>query len=252
MDMTVIIPCKNRDTNVQFCLGAITTCNPSVNVLLVDFGSKKPLNYLSDKYANVTVINVKTNNGFFHKSRALNIGIRFVTTKFVCAIDADQIMQANFFNVVYETLTSNKKALVSCKTYGLKKIPNNSSPDTVRKDYNNLYLLAKSLGNRHGDGCCTAIKTSWVKKVHGWDESYVGWGAQDSDFAMRAHFSGFIRIWIQNKTSMVHLPHFKRSRYYDPNKYFKPNRQRFLIRRRNVRKNRKLVVVNRKINWGKI
>jgi len=249
MNMTVLLACKDRAVNLKYCLASIHTANVRPKeTILVDFGSDVSLEPYQAKYPWLTIIRTTKNTKVFHKARAFNIGLKHISNKFVCSTDVDQIFQPNFFNVVYKTLTNKPKQFVMCRTYFWKgALPAWLTPETVNKHYHKLRESLPTNAKRSGEGCCMAVATQWAKNVHGWDEEYIGYGAEDSDFMFRAMFSGFKRVWLQHSTSMIHLPHQKNTKYYSWDTYIKCNRQRF-----NNLKRKKYTIVNLSGNWGQL
>jgi glycosyltransferase involved in cell wall biosynthesis len=245
-EVTVLLACKDREKNLAYCLGSIDGCNPRPQVVLVDFGSTKSLVPYQKKYGWLQVIRVERRTKFFHKTRAYNIGLKQITSKFICSTDTDEVFEPNFFDVVFTALKSAKNPFVMCKTYFWKKrIPEGITPDTIGKKYYELRKLLPKNSKRSGEGCCMGTKTAWAKYVHGWDERYIGRGPEDSDFMVRADFSKQKRIWIHNKTSMIHLAHEKNAMYINSNR--EKNNDLFRKRKR-VRD----IVVNVNIKWGQL
>ena len=245
--LTAVIVSKNRDVNAQFCIESIGCGDYVPNVILVDFGSKKNLNYLEKKYKFLKVIRVDRNTKEFHKARAINIGIKNVKTKFMCITDIDQIFDKNFFSVVESTLLENPKQLVMCKTYFLKTIPKIITSCDVGKKFPVLLGLAKNSGIKfHGDGCCNGILTKLAMKIGGYDETYIGYGGEDSDFALRANLCKFKTTWIHSKTNLVHLPHPKKGKYYSKSVFLK-NKVRY---KKKVKT--KSIVANIGKSWGEL
>lgn len=246
MDLTVLIACKNRTKNLKYCLASINACVGSLRTVVVDFGGAYNLAE-SISYPWLEIIRVTRNTDVFHKARALNIGIKRIKTKYMCITDADQVFAKNFFVVVNKVLTKRSRSFVMCKTYFLRTIPDKITPDNVHKHYNLLLRLAKNSGLKpHGDGCCNGLETAWAKAVRGYDETYVGYGGEDSDFALRAKLAGLSKINIERQVSMVHLPHDKSGKYYNK-EVFKRNKQRY----KNKEKT-KTIVANSTSNWGKL
>ena len=245
MDLTVLIARKDRGKNLSYCLASIAACKPVPPVLVVDFGSAKALCF--PQYPWLSIIRGKRKTDFFHKARALNIGIRKIKTKYLCIVDADQIFSPNFFSVVYRRLVKTPKVFVMCRTYFLRKIPNEITPNNLRRNYEHLLHLAKTSGLKyHGDGCCNGVRTDWAKSVRGYDESYYGYGGEDSDFALRAKLAGFHHMGIEKYVSMVHLPHAKKGMYYNKDIFMK-NKKRY----RNKVKTEE-IIANVEENWGNL
>ena len=244
-DLTVLLAYKDRRKNLEYCLSSINNCDPRPpKVVLVDFGSDQPVRYLEEQYSWLRVIDRINNTSVFHKSRALNIGIKKIHTKYICATDVDQIFSNNFFSVVLNTLQLGGK-LVMCKTHEVKTALPKWFKKPVTKDVYNRLLASIPKRKLRGEGCCLGFPTKWARKVRGWDERYIGYGAEDSDFMLRATLSGLDRVWVQKQTSLIHLPHEKTSVYYATN-VFKRNKQIYLARK-NVKKD---TVVNTDIVWG--
>ncbi|MFA5132712.1 MAG: glycosyltransferase family 2 protein [Candidatus Paceibacterota bacterium] len=242
LDLTALIAVKDREFNINYCLSSIDKCNPKPKCILVDFGSKIPLSGRFN-YDWLQVIRVTRNTSLFHKARALNIGLKKTTTKYVCATDADQVFNPSFFGVVHDLLMKNPKAFVMCYTYFLYKAPN-FKPHEL-----NYHALLKqvraSKSKLSGDGCCNGINKDFLMSVHGWDERYIGYGAEDSDMNLRARLRGYNIVWAHKYTNMIHLPHSRSTPYHSAS-YLSANRKMYYTRRRI-----KDVVVNPR-NWGEI
>lgn len=241
MDLTVVIAVKNRPTNIGFCLKSIHESKFVPKVLVVDFGSTLPI---TTNFFNVEIIRVDRSTEFFHKARALNIGIRGVNTKYTCITDADQIFQPNFFYTVRSAL-EEKKVFVMCKTHFLSTPISNTFLEKPLEYFSILKSAKDQQGKVHGEGCCNAVTTAWLNAVRGYDERYIGFGAEDSDLMYRAKYAGLKRIWLEDKTSMIHLPHDKTGVYYDQSMFDK-NKKLF-----DELKKTKKVVVNCD-DWGQI
>lgn len=209
-DLTCVLTCKNRDRNLKYCLSSINASDMIPQVILVDFGNDPPL---EATYPWMRTIRVTRDTARFHKARALNIGLKSVKTRYVCVTDVDQIFQKNFFKVVSGVLHSHSNCFVLCWTHRLNRIPAGLDENDVGDKYNVFLAQAKKDTKRlFGDGCCHATTTKWIRKTRGYEESFIGWGPEDSDMTYRAHWIwGKKLINIRNKTSMIHLPHPKKS-----------------------------------------
>lgn len=246
-DLTCILACKNRNRNLKYCLESINANKKVPQVILVDFGNNPPL---EATYPWMRTIRVTKDTEKFHKARAINIGIKSLKTRYVCITDVDQIFQPNFFAVVSNVLNRYNNCFVLCWTYRLNRIPRGLTEKDVGEKYNLFLAQAKKDTKRlFGDGCCHATTTKWIKATRGYEESFIGWGPEDSDMTYRAHWVwGKKLINIRNRTSMIHLPHPKRinKEYYDSS-----------VRDRNIklykdRRNSKTKVANAGKEWGKL
>jgi len=204
-DLTAVIAVKNRNVNIAYCIASIAQRTDFPKCIVVDFGSEPPLHW--DNAPWLKVIRVTNSTLTFHKSRALNIGLRSVTTKFVLFTDADQIFAPNFFTDVHELLSSNPNLLVKCYTNFLAAVPPNVLPSSVMSYYDSLLTAAKKNSKFLGEGCCFGCTVENVLRINGFDERYINWGYEDCDFAHRMELIGCKRKFIHDKTTMVHLPH---------------------------------------------
>ncbi len=217
MNLTAIIACKNRLKNLKWCLTSIAQCDPRPQVILVDFGNNPPLTKYAEIYSWLHVVRVLNKTQNFHKTRALNIGIKQVSTKYVCMTDSDQIFQPNFFGIVEHVLKNNSDAFVQCKTYFLRGLFDNVTADDLNPFlYYHMVNFAKkdNFKKPHGEGCCHGVHHTWLMSVNGHDEKYIGWGYEDKDLVLRAVHSGLRVIWVDHATSMLHLPHQRDNSYF--------------------------------------
>jgi glycosyltransferase involved in cell wall biosynthesis len=243
LDLTAVIACKDRRLNLEFCIKSISLCVPRPKLLIVDFGSSTPV--VVKEYPWVKVVRVDRNTAIFHKTRALNIGIKEARTTYICMTDADQIFAPNFFLEVYKKVVTHK-SFVMCYTYFLYGLPSGVEPKTYTNEtYKVLLDLAKKAKKPpHGEGCCNALDRNWLIDVHGHDERYIGWGFEDKNLFIRAQYCGYQEVRINNVTSMVHLPHSRDKAYFNKeyrlrNEYmFQDMAKKFVL------------VANLEQNWG--
>ena len=103
-NLTAVIAVKDRPLNINYCVNSILGCTPSPKIVIVDFGSVKPVINIVPRSDRLEVIAVSRDVRIFHKARALNIGIRKAETEFVCITDADQVFDKKFFGQSYISL----------------------------------------------------------------------------------------------------------------------------------------------------
>lgn len=246
MNLTAIVTCKNR-SNVYYCVASMRVCYPRPYCIVVDFGSDSPLEF-PECSSWLQVIRVTRETDLFHKARAINIGIKNVKTKFLCIVDADQIFQPNFFGVVKDTLQKDPKSFVMCKTYSLKTLPEFPPFDYKGRVFFSLLEVAKNSGIvLHGDGCCNGLSTKFAVNLRGYDETYVGYRAQDSDFALRSVSGGLHKVWINGGTNMIHLPHSRVGEYYS-GAHEVTNKAKY--KKKTKLDAKKIVVANEDTPWG--
>jgi len=193
--VTVVMVIKNRD-KVRFerCLRSLLEQSLECKVLVVDYGSdKENIEWEREsikQFPNATLIEVTRNTDIFNKSRALNIGFKYATTKYILSSDIDIIYSSNFIEEVMKVLTTNPKSLVLCQKIDL---------DKEGKEV--------EVHEPSASGSCIAIESEWIDKVHGYDEVYTYWGREDNDLVDRAVASGYQVVWITDKAKIWHQWH---------------------------------------------
>ncbi|MFK8186086.1 MAG: glycosyltransferase family 2 protein [Phormidesmis sp.] len=129
--------------------------------------------------------------GPFHKTKALNVGLAQATGTLVAAFDVDLIplgktllrhctlaeISPHFlvtgYRLMAQTETVNIEALMAAAEAAT--LGPEDQPSALRK-----YLLK---GERFG-----VMPLFWrdrLQAIHGWDEAYIGWGAEDQDLMER-------------------------------------------------------------------
>jgi len=223
-DITVVIACKNRDENLSLCLSSIIQAEPRPNgVYVVDFGSSVSLKAKYKRYfPYVVVIPVHNRTGTFHKARAVNIGLTKVKTKYVCFTDTDQVFGPNTFGVISSMCSLYPNPFMYSSTYFIKSaIPEGVTPENVSVKYPELLELAKLESTPYGDGCLHVVKTKYAKAIGGYEEQFLGWGPEDSDFRRMAKANKLKFVDITKRVTMIHLPHAKSGQYYSKELYEK-------------------------------
>jgi GT2 family glycosyltransferase len=187
---------KDRDgIRVKNCFESLKNQTVPCNVILVDYGSK-PSNISWEKelvkeYAPlVTFIEVIRDTEVFNKCRALNIGIKASTTKYVLSSDIDIIFAPNFIEETMKVFATKPKSIVLCQKVDL---------DKEGKEV--------EVHEPSASGSCIAIESDWLDKVHGYDEYYTYWGREDNDLVDRAIQDGYEVVWLTDKSKMYHQWH---------------------------------------------
>lgn len=196
--ITVVMVIKNRDRiRAEKCINSLLDQTYPCKIIIVDYGSTDRYWYPDVFYKDprITLILVKQNTEIFNKCRALNIGLKQVTTKYVLSSDIDIIFDSNFIEEVVKALITKPKSIVLCQKVDLDK-------DGVEIEFH----------EPSASGSCIGIESDWIDKVHGYDETYTYWGREDNDLVDRAVADGYEVVWITNKTKMWHQWHLPSSR----------------------------------------
>lgn len=193
--ITIVMVIKNRD-RIRFerCLQSLSEQTYPCKVTVVDYGSQE-VNVqwereIVSKFKNVKLIEVTRDTDIFNKSRALNIGFKDATTKYILSSDIDIIYSPNFVEEVMKVLVAKPKSIVLCQKIDLDK--EGKEVETHEPS---------------ASGSCIGIETDWIEKVHGYDEFYTFWGREDNDLVDRAIADGYSIVWITDKTKIWHQWH---------------------------------------------
>lgn len=218
--ITVVIPLKNtkeyhRETKrLRDCLYSLQkqTIPPNqIDVIVADIDSEP---YYQRKHKEICTkhkaryVFTKTDD-IWNISRARNIGIRNARAKYVMTTDVDCIFAPNFIEIILKYVAENR--IIHCRISDL--------PQDYDDNLDNFPWMNKisALRSQYGYGGCQVFPKLWAFKVHGFDEEYKGWGADDTDFYHRAIQDGLENIWLEKETSFFHQWHPIDNRMEDRN-----------------------------------
>jgi glycosyltransferase involved in cell wall biosynthesis len=240
--LTVVLPIRNRSgVRLENCLRSLRwqkgLAAVDVDIIISDFGSSSEHRDLVVSAAATYGARVQYTavDGLWNRSRALNIGVKRAKGKFTLCTDVDMVMAPTFLRVLMnEQEKLDGRGFLLCQSRDLE-------PDTEGKpiplDEYDTYLKTTTMRPMHGMGGCQCAETTWFHSVHGYDEGYTYWGAEDTDMVGRAQRDGRVIQWVTEKTAMIH-------QWHPTTKYDKPwlvrkNRWRLTLTGWIVRKNRR-------------
>lgn len=216
--ITVVIPLRNTKEyhrevkRLRDCLQSLqdqTVAYEKMDIIISDIDSdiyyKGRHKEICDKYK---VRHIYTETGtIWNISRARNIGIRNAKAPYVMTTDVDCIFAPDFMEVVLRHLDKSK--IIHCRVSDL--------PQDYEDGFMNFHWMNKISATRptFGYGGCQVFSKEWVFKIHGFDEEYIGWGADDTDFYHRAIQDGLESVWIGKETSLFHQWHPTDNRFDD-------------------------------------
>ena len=137
--ISVIVPVYNVESYLRKCLDSIVgQTYKKLEIILVDDGSTDGSGSICDEYAKedhrIKVIH-KDNDGV---SSARNIGIDNVEGKYILFVDADDIVNERYVEILYIELLKHKVDIVFC---GIKSIYVKSGEETiigVKKEFHKI------------------------------------------------------------------------------------------------------------------
>ncbi len=121
-------------------------------------------------------------------SRARNVGARDARGIYIVTLDVDCLLAPSFCEALLETISEGR--IVHCQVWEL--------PEGYRGSLTDFEAMKAqaTLRPKHGLGSCQAVSRKWAESVHGWDERFVTWGAEDTDFCERAVLAGKENVWL--------------------------------------------------------
>jgi glycosyltransferase involved in cell wall biosynthesis len=201
--ITILFAYRNRDINrIQKSLDSLSfQTNKNFKVIFVDYGSSpliaNEVASLTNFYPFVQYYYLDTLYQPWNKSKALNYAIKKTDSDFCFIADIDMIFHPEFIELLmlkrhYDTVTFFKVGFIS-QEESLKTL---SFEDYKIKFYSNEEATGMSL-----------LPTKNLKYIHGYDEFFHFWGAEDTDLHNRLRNSGFAINYYDEKILMLHQWH---------------------------------------------
>jgi predicted glycosyltransferase involved in capsule biosynthesis len=152
---------KNIRNNIDY---------PNLEFVLLDYNSKDDLeswvkSNLNEYIKSGVLKYFQTREPkYFHVSKAKNMVHRFATGNIVCNLDADNYTGKDFAYLINYILNKKPKSVGSCMGY----------------TYSDKFFDNFGIGGR------IFLFKKYFDQIGGYDESFVGWNYEDSDFVTKA------------------------------------------------------------------
>lgn len=203
--------------------------NSTYEVIVVDDGSN------DGSYESIKGINKNYDLHYIYldryegscAGRARNYGWKKATGELIAFIDSDVIVRRDYMKEIERYYRyENNMMLIGTRLM----LRNNITPDSIRNgsvftkyDFNgenfeilenrhylfdkysyNAFAIRKSWLKVYG--CNIVIPKRWIEKIGGFDEKFLGWGADDVEMGYRAYSQG-LNIYIDRKLEVLHQFH---------------------------------------------
>lgn len=179
--ITVLIPAYNEEKSICHTIDSIKSQLYYIDNIIVinDCSTDNTYSIVKEAYPDINIITTDKNTG--SKSRALNYGLKYVTTELVCFVDADTVLDKYAVKNCIHHFEDLKTGAVS----GFVK-PKNSSNFWERGrliEYLNGCGINKSAQDNANivmiaSGCFTIMRTLKIKQLGGFKERSM---AEDMD-----------------------------------------------------------------------
>lgn len=236
MTISLVITTYNKPEFLDICLRAVlcSTYQPD-EVIIADDGSDDRTKLCIQKYQSKfkKLIHAWHIDKGYQRSKILNKAISLSQSDYIITIDQDCIIhpkfikdhlslaQENFFVAGYRTNVKKKfteKLIKSNKNPSKHLFLLNSRlnlKNNLRlKVLSKLKLIIDSKSDKTF-GCNMSFFRSDFIKVNGFNEEFVGWGPEDSEFAQRLINNGLQRKRVSFLCIVFHLYHEELSRAYE-------------------------------------
>jgi glycosyltransferase involved in cell wall biosynthesis len=222
---TLIVTTYNNAFSLRKVLDSLThqTLQPD-EVIIADDGSEEPTKALIEEfinYSNLTLRHCWHEHVGFRRSEILNKSIAMARGEYIIFLDGDCVAAPNFIS------DHATQAESGYWVQGRRSFVAESCTATFTPSKAMLWRLAltgklsgwmKSLRlplayvirgqqQRGIIGCNMAIWREDLVAVNGYDESFVGWGREDSDIANRLYHLGRHRKLVYGRMHAYHLNH---------------------------------------------
>lgn len=201
--LTILYPYRNRETErVKRSLDSlIEQTNHDFRVILVDYGSNvssaSEIKELVSSYTFATYIYNFSELQPWSRAKAINIGLRNVTTDYVFTADVDMIFSPNFIAKLQEL----KNPL---KAYYFKVGFLNEKESLTIKPFDNYTADFSSGVGAQG---LSLFSIEEIRKINGYDEFLHFWGAEDIDIHNRLERIGVESVFYDTEILMLHQWH---------------------------------------------
>lgn len=212
--ISVIVPVYNVAAYLRKCLDSIVgQTYKNLEIILVDDGSTDGSGSICDEYAKedrrIKVIH-KDNGGV---SSARNIGIYNVEGKYILFVDADDIVNERYVEILYTELLKHKVDIVFCGIKSIyvksreeisigveKEFQGNINKDFIKFYRENLFLITAAPSAK-------IYKTNIIKSNElKFDESYNN----VEDYLFNLQYYSFIKLFYVSLDVLYHYYHYGR------------------------------------------
>lgn len=246
--LTLVLTNRNRDLRiVKNCLQSLQQqTRTDFECVLVDYGSDKnyqlQLEQLIQEYPQIHYIHCRVQEQLWHKCRAINIALQQTTTPYFIVGDIDLLFAPTFIEKAMALANPDE---VHYFQYGFLS----EMESLQNKEFQDYQIAFK--GNEDVTGT-TLFPTQLLKKLHGYDEFYHGWGAEDTDIHIRMKNGGLKVCFYDKGILLKHQWHPKVYRSKDSTQPFHSLLERINHAYMHQSQKTYRTVVNQNQDWGKL
>jgi glycosyltransferase involved in cell wall biosynthesis len=236
MRASVIIPtynmCAELDSTLSFLGAQELGEGDGLEVIVVDDGSADATESVAGAHARALPLTLlrRPRDHLSCRARARNLGLNQAAGELCIFLDSGMLVEPNFVRAALAQHRLHPDAVLLHETLGLYAAAldvdrQSLTPQRLRSVFGPRVTDAAWLDIRQGLfeavnddlsrlpapwalgwSCALSVPTRQARDVHGYDEDFLGWGAEDIDFSYRLMRAG-ARFANANQALCVHIPH---------------------------------------------
>ncbi|EAZ92849.1 glycosyltransferase family 2 protein [Crocosphaera chwakensis] len=213
--ISIVIPTYNRPERLKTCLESISCLyypQEHFEVIIVDDGSKEPLNSAVEPYQNLLNITLirQTNAG---PAKARNTGANAATGQYLAFTDDDCTLDKNWLLALENSFSKTSNALLGGKT--INALPDNlySSASQLLIDYLYDYYNQKSAQATFFASNNFALSRDLFEKVGQFDVTFPLAAGEDREFCDRWLFQGYSLHYVP-EAIIYHSHHLSLAKFW--------------------------------------
>lgn len=217
--VSVIIPAYNRQEHLRYCLEALskqTLSSDYYEVIVVDDGSSDETAAVAEEFRTTTIRTPNRGPG-----AARNVGIEAAKGDILIFLDADMLVENDYLDQICQRFRGSNSLLLLGARRHLPKGHTNAESGEYQLDSREKLLRRYSFCLSHLNcpwslayTCNFSITKHFLRGLR-FDESFVGWGLEDIDFAYCLHQQG-AHFMFSKRICGYHLYH---DRQFTMNRY---------------------------------
>jgi len=192
--LSLIVPYRQRSAHLQILLAwwkDQVSYWPTCELVLVEFDTT-PSGWIPAALGNLPIrYCYLPGDGPFPKSRLLNYGLSLCQGKFVAPLDVDLLPLGTTLATHLALAEASPLALISGYRLMADRVPTHPAEVMALADCSTIppedqpTALWKNLMRGERFGVVPFFQRSRLVTLGGWDETFVGWGAEDQDMVER-------------------------------------------------------------------
>ena len=204
--------------------------SPEFKIIVVEQNGNGEVESLLKQY-NVTYLNLQLSTSLFHKTKLLNHAISKINSDYIIMSDADCILTQNSIDSIR---TEYNKGII---LYPFSSV-NYYTESNTRQFVKDIPVIQSMVNNKNlpikrFTGLVNCFSKETFNKVGGFDEEFIGWGAEDDAFVIKCErLVGDVYRTSEN-AELIHLFHPKvDNSEYKKSEVFLNNKRRVAVIKR--------------------